>query len=101
MSEYIEREEALAECDWYANEFCEAEYAIMPIRSAIRNIPSADVVPVRHGRWYRFQKVYIDPQSGCGFGRDMYKCDVCNVGEEETRTPYCPNCGALMDKEEN
>lgn len=31
--------------------------------------------------------------------KDVTKNDVCNVGEEETRTPYCPNCGALMDKE--
>lgn len=21
----------------------------------------------------------------------------CNVGEEETKMPYCPNCGAKMD----
>ena len=44
--EYIEREAALEECDWYANEFCECEYAIMPLKGALENLPAADVRPV-------------------------------------------------------
>lgn len=44
--EYIEREKALEECDWYANEFCECEYAIMPLKGALEIIPAADVRPV-------------------------------------------------------
>jgi len=46
MSEYIEREKALEECDWYANEFCECEYAIMPLKGALEILPAADVRPV-------------------------------------------------------
>lgn len=99
MAEYIEREkdkyiklsqalEVLDSCAcWWAHERME-------------RITADDVALVRHGRWYRFQKVYIDPQTGIGFARDMYKCDACNVGEEETRKPYCPICGAKMDKED-
>lgn len=44
--EYIEREKALEECDWYANEFCECEYAIMPLKGALEILPAADVRPV-------------------------------------------------------
>jgi len=48
MAEYIEREKALEECDWYANEFCECEYAIMPLKWALEIIPAADVWEVVH-----------------------------------------------------
>lgn len=47
MAEYIEREAALEECDWYANEFCECEYAIMPLKGALEIIPAADVREVK------------------------------------------------------
>lgn len=59
----------------------------------IQSVPVADVAPVRHGRW-------IDQ----GF-QDMV-CSVCGndaaagYDEEPWPTPYCPFCGALMDKEE-
>lgn len=57
--------------------------------------PDADVEPVIHGRWE-------DGVCGaCGFDiRDMID------GESEFRSwvweciPYCPNCGAKMDKED-
>ena len=92
MAEFIEREAAcsLMPDDYYG----------WRDKQILKSVPAADVQPVRHGRWYRFHKVYADPQSGYGFGRDMYKCDVCNVGEQETRKPYCPECGAKMDKED-
>lgn len=93
MAEYIEREAAI---EAIYDAFPECRTKAMAA-SALSDIHAADVQPVRHGRWYRFQKVYIDPQTGIGIGRDMYKCDACNVGEEETRKPYCPKCGAKMD----
>ena len=46
MDEYIKRKAALEECDWYANEFCECEYAIMPLKGALENLHAADVRPV-------------------------------------------------------
>lgn len=45
--------------------------------------PAADVVEVRRGRW------------------ELYDiCSVCGA-QAEQQTNYCPNCGAIMDKEEN
>lgn len=47
---------------------------------------SADVSPVRHGRW-RF----------CGSDKwnDAYECSECgNIAMDDSN--YCPNCGAKM-----
>ena len=52
---------------------------------------SADVEPVRHGRW--IPAVHAGDCcyrcSECQFLRDAYLIDIGN---------YCPNCGAKMDK---
>lgn len=59
----------------------------------IWNAPTADVEPVRHGRW----------KDG--------NCSVCSVPavtmrqgdgvEFRVETPRCPNCGAKMDAKED
>lgn len=97
MAEYIDIDKAIVVIDTRGTERETTVRHILDINKGVYKID--DVQPVRHGRWYRFQKVYIDPQTGMGFAQDMYKCDVCNVGEEETRKPYCPECGAKMDGE--
>ena len=55
---------------------------------SINNIPSADVVEVRHGRWT---------------GK-TYKCSLCGKWVDplqgDADMNYCPNCGAKMDGEE-
>lgn len=52
----------------------------------IRNIPDADVAPVRHGRWKadKFGNLWCSSCKHCG----------SNDGIE---TDFCPNCGAKMD----
>lgn len=47
---------------------------------------SADVAPIRHGRW---KKEY-----------GHYKCLLCN-GFDDFADNYCPNCGARMDGEKD
>ena len=54
-------------------------------------IPSADVAPVRHGRW-TLDTAHTE--------ENYVKCSVCGQTEVlgyETLTSYCPNCGARMD----
>ena len=53
-------------------------------------IPAADVVEVRHGRWIEQEK-YI-------FGV-MYDCSICDdrILDNGHSWDYCPNCGAKMD----
>ena len=89
--EYIEREaieKAFAEeirtnyLDDYAKGFQAALLAIM-------SIPSADVAPVRHGRW------------NIGYFHDRV-CSRCLHPDNDLNDyahSYCPNCGAKMDEQ--
>ena len=61
---------------------------------ALENLPSADVAPVVHGEWVEAARSDND-----------WICSVCGgllwwCGVTEDVLPaFCPNCGALMDKE--
>ena len=103
MSDFIEREVVL---NWMY-ELIEARQAwtsdargeIQGLNAAvcaIEDIPAADVAPVRHGCW--------KPRD-LTWGRSYYYCTIC---EETVDMPtamgipmfkFCPNCGALMDKD--
>ncbi len=54
------------------------------VKNVLRHVPSADVVPVVHGRW-----------EDCSNG---WMCSVCSR-DSTHNTAYCPYCGAKMDKE--
>lgn len=92
MAEYIEREALMrrikeihcAECDSYHGVRCRACW-VDDTLDYIDSEPSADVAPVRHGRWKRH-------------GKNLGECSEC--GEVvSVRNNYCPNCGAKMDLE--
>ena len=99
MGDYIKREDALKAVD---DIVCDADDAERTCDRII-DIPSADVAPVRHGRW--IETSY-----------DEYTCSVCGknvsdeifyaIGPEDRESAsmcvanYCPNCGAKMDEEE-
>ena len=57
-----------------------------------KEFPSADVAPVRHGRWIEQEKYT--------FGT-MYDCSICGnrILDNGHSWNYCPNCGAKMDEE--
>ena len=93
MDEYIEREALYEKSYWHGehpnvdNPFPDGVDAI-DIKD-VDAIPSADVAPVRHGRWGTHSDrpdSLICSVCKCGF--DMWKHDPHN---------YCPNCGAKMD----
>ena len=87
MNDYIKRGYAkTAICSSCANPCSLAEKANNPCVTVIElaRIPSADVAPIRHGRW------------DCDISGAW--CSVC--GEySEGEWNYCPNCGAKMDGE--
>ena len=94
MDEYIERETAIA---WFmpyvhAGESIDADVVI----SDIKGMKSADVAPVRHGRWILDEKRYVIYCSECG-EVSGYSLNLKDVREENH---YCPNCGAKMDLED-
>lgn len=93
MKDYIERAAVLNETqEIYHWAGYESRYDEFVSCEDIRNIPAADVVEVRHGRWETApcNGVYDMRCSACGFapGIRFYSSD------------YCPNCGARMDKED-
>ena len=55
----------------------------------VDKIPSADVAPVRHGRWLPTAKWW---QGGSAW-KQCSECGILHCG----KSPYCPNCGAKMD----
>ena len=85
MAEYIEREESI---EAIMSETPDAHYPQW-YADKIKDIPAADVAPVRHGRW-KCNK----PCPVCGGDRfDGLDADIWADWEP----PYCPNCGCLMD----
>lgn len=82
--EYIEREKL----NDLLGVFCMSE----SLYEVLQTIPTADVQPVKHGRWVR-ESNYRDYD---GDICSVYSCPVCSVRSGDT-TNYCPNCGAKMD----
>ena len=59
------------------------------IRNAIKRLPVADVVEVKHGEW-------LGEAGG-------FECSVCEAEAPDDNfwpSPYCPCCGAKMDLKE-
>ena len=92
MSDYIERENAVIAIQKRIEQLMnDKEYrkkadaidlhGAIPIIDAI---PSADVEPVKRGRW-------IEPKGFWG-----YDCPFCGYTSEDT-THYCANCGAQLN----
>lgn len=87
MTDYISRQAAI-----------DGMFAEMPgltfdgVLRVLRNLPYADVVPVKHGKWIEDDHpTVIGHCSVCGWESHYYEDDV--VGMD-----YCPNCGARMEK---
>ena len=65
--------------------------AVLMVESMIHSEKATDVIPVRHGRWLDGKCTvcgWEEPDVGTWDGYDA---------EAWIETPYCPNCGALMD----
>ena len=91
---YIERESAikslLNDC------LGQVSYSREDAADCIFWLDTADVAPVRHGRWLGWGK------SGTPTYENYGTCSVCGEDAEiytEHRN-YCPNCGAKMDLED-
>lgn len=97
MKEYIEKAVAVKKFENYRRD-CEEEnderaaQIFEDCASELMDLPAAEVAEVRHGRWVNTNKEV----------EQMCKCSECGypVSYFWSRTPYCPNCGARMDKED-
>lgn len=100
MSDYLEREAALAVCQKeYEERLSMADWCgdtvAWNIGSAIKNIPAADVAPAVHARW---EDVFQD--GPCSWSGKCSRCRVRNDIPPLLLAHYCPNCGARMDGKE-
>lgn len=82
MTDYIKREDV----DTYFNN----RNAWYNFYETLESIPSADVVEVKHGAWK-------EVLAGMDFQYECTRCKEC----VEREYPYCPNCGAKMDEEQD
>ena len=93
MAEYIKKEESIKISESYGlkNGSTLGRHSGIAdcIAEAISLIPSADVAPVRHGRWECGK-----PCPVCG--RDRFEGLDADIWAD-WEPPYCPNCGAKMD----
>lgn len=95
MREYIDREAAIEKTETFCDVFV-TKWTDEKVLAWIRNLPSADVAPVVHGRWVWADDGYLRC-SEC-----TQKAPVVPQYQDEpitTATSYCPNCGAKMDAE--
>ena len=92
MAEYIEREtliEKLNEAPAYFDSG-DIRYGIDIATSMVIEQPTADVVEVKHGEW-----ICLEQEIG------LYECSLCNHKMLRSKSNFCPNCGAKMDKRSN
>lgn len=57
-------------------------------------MPTIEAEPIKHGRW-----IYIRDEENNG----LYECSECHkrdIHAKECEVPYCWNCGARMDEQQ-
>ena len=88
MAEYVTKKQVI---DWY-RPYGQADEPIPfeTLVSDLRDMKTADVAQVRHGRWLPFHSTAAG---------DIQYCSACEIGCT-WKPNYCPNCGAKMDLEE-
>ena len=89
MDEYIKRIDAnyaVTDAIWHGKR------SMHDVASAINSVLSADVAPVRHGRWIDKGEYAVCTECG---GRSGTQYD--GVEPIPLMTQFCPNCGCHMD----
>lgn len=98
MNEFIEREtllKYLKECA--TNELFDSDMAraVIGISVYVEMMPTADVQPVKRGKWH---ECYTDSHHYSGICSACGKASIKNLNEKPY--DYCPRCGADMREKE-
>ena len=104
MAEYIEREavEKFIE-DGLNNQDVAKRFGhdAIEIMAEVHYMPAADVAEVRHGRWIELDECANEGVYCSVCHKKVYKIDYAwSNNPVKMKSPYCPNCGARMDKED-
>ena len=107
MTMYIDREQLLElineDCKYKnptneytrgCNEVCDWVIKI------IKDIPTADVQEVRHGRLIGYPSITIS-QKRRRVQSITYQCSCCGKSNGRAKSPYCKNCGSKMCGDES
>ena len=98
MSDYIKREDALDAIGTITMYKGSIPHDLA--RRKIESIPSADVAPVRRGKW---RMTFMDDRYSRFYGMFRFTCSSCGYYEDKDYSDsmddvnYCPNCGARME----
>ena len=103
MAEYVTKEQVI---DWY-RPYGQTDEPIPfeTLVSDLRDMKTADVAPVRHGRWIGCNGEIVDwDENNPGCPRHSCFCSICKSwltasDEFPVIAYFCPNCGAKMDLE--
>lgn len=100
MTKYVELKTAIEAVNDVYYDTPDINLSADKLEAALRGIPSANAVPVVHGRWQGTADGYADGE----LVYDMWECSVCGFdadgAEEKPCWDFCPNCGARMDGDE-
>ena len=102
MDEYIKKADVLEYLSARRNQVLksplstlDAKFEVMEIFDFVdHRVESADVAPVRHGRWiwHSEERGYLCSECGSG-------C-LLNYESDWHKSDWCPHCGAKMDLED-
>ena len=102
MDDLISRQAAIEVADavWSAT----GDKNVAKVWDQLKDLPSADVAPVRHGYWKTKDGRPAIVRDG--YVIEEAYCSVCgsyldDSGEYDITGNYCSNCGARMDGEQN
>ena len=84
-----------SDCEKYFYEHLD-DVHIAGAMNAIDEIPAADVVPVRHGRW---KQDILRVKAALSIVAQVYICSECGKPAKMQHN-FCPHCGAKMDEKE-
>ena len=98
MGDYISREDAIIALWKLSDRYYKMIVSPTVLaEKAFKAIPSADVESVRHGRWIQISEMNLDRNV-------LYECSECHFSDTHAvgvDVPYCWNCGARMDGEQD
>ena len=105
MAEYIEREALIEKCkaiiqDKWNDKSAPVSWshAYADFIEDIENQPATDVAPVAHGRWMTWEEQFPGFKPHINDKLGVF-CSLCHA-LSDCISPYCPNCGAKMDIDE-
>lgn len=102
MADFIKRADALKVIETANSMVSSLIEATTKLCVTMDRIAAADVAPVRHGRWVLTTQPLGWRDEDCAecseCGED-FVLDEWGIDDVKDAMRYCPNCGALMDKD--